>query len=224
VHDEPAAATFRELTIEWFVERLASSDPVPGGGSASAVVGAIAASLVAMVSALSVDRPKYAAHTALLSAVDAQSRALADTLLTLADEDADAYAAFGRAARLPRSTDAEIRDRSVAMADAAREASEVPLGCLEACREVASLAESLVGRSNVNASSDLGVAALLADAAARGAAANVLVNLPSVGDEAWAEQTRARVGELVEQTARLATETRDAAASREPREPLATVG
>ena len=224
VQDAARSTPFRELTIGRFVERLSSSDAVPGGGSASAVAGAIAASLVAMVAGLSANRPRYAVHADLLASADARSRDLADRLLTLADEDADAYATFADAARRPRATEIEIRDRAAAMAAAAREASEVPLGCLEACREVVLLAESLAGRSNANASSDLGVASLLAEAAARGAAANVLVNLPSVDDQVWADHARARVATLLEQTQALAAQAGAAVASGEAREPLATAG
>jgi len=188
---------FRDLTLAQFNDRLASSDPVPGGGSASAVAASLAASLVSMVAELS-KRPKYMEHSALHGVVQARGRELADRLLTLADEDAAAYGAFAEAMKLPRETDAERDARSSAMRVAARVAAEVPLRCVEACLEVIQAAESLAGRCNMNASSDLGVASLLAEAAARGAAANVRVNLPSVGDEAWAAETEARVTEVVE--------------------------
>lgn len=106
------------------------------------------------------------------------------------------------------------------MRAAARVAAEVPLRCVEACSEVIQAAESLAGRCNMNASSDLSVASLLAEAAARGAAANVRVNLPSVGDEAWAAETETRVADLLEQITEAASSCRRVVASGGLRSPV----
>ena len=217
---ETVTGRFRDLTVDQFVERLASSDPVPGGGSASAVAGSVAAGLVAMVAALSKGRPRYAEHAGLHAQAQGLAARLADRLLTLADEDAAAYAGFAAALKMPRESDAEKTARTTAVRVAARMAAEVPLRCVEACLAVVTAAEALAGRSNANASSDLGVAALLGEAAARGAAANVLVNVPSIGDEAVASRLVARVDGLVSDVARLASATRAAVDSGEGRPPL----
>lgn len=210
---------FRALTLAEFNERLASSDPVPGGGSASAVAASLAASLVAMVAELS-KRPKYMDHSALHAVVQARGRDLADRLLTLADEDSAAYGAFAEAMKLPKESDDEKEARSGAMRASARVAAEVPLRCVGACLEVIQAAESLAGRCNMNASSDLSVASLLAEAAARGAGANVRVNLPSVGDEAWAVETETRVAGLLLEITEAATSCRDVVASGGLRSPV----
>jgi formiminotetrahydrofolate cyclodeaminase len=175
-----------------------------------------------MVASLSEDRPKYAVHAELHARAGSAARDLAAQLLALADDDAAAYAGFAAALKLPRETDAERAVRGAAIQQAARVAAEVPLRCVEACLEVATLAEALAGRSNVNASSDLNVAALLAEAGARGAAANVLVNLPSVGDEAWAGDVRLQVDDLLRRLGHTATQTREAVQGGEARAPIAT--
>jgi len=187
---------FAGLTLRQFNDRLASAEPVPGGGSASAVAGSLAASLVTMVAELS-KRPRYMEHASLHGAVEERARELTSRLLKLADDDAESYAAFAAALKLPKDSEVERAARSEALKAAARKASEVPLECLQACFEVVLAAELLAGRCNQNASSDLTVATLLAEASARGAAANVRVNLPSVGDEAWARDTEARVAKLL---------------------------
>jgi formiminotetrahydrofolate cyclodeaminase len=218
VQDDPIQ--FRDLTLDAFVDRLASAAPTPGGGSASAVAASFAAGLVAMVASLSEDRPRYAMHAEVHAHAKAAGIELADRLLRIADEDAAAYGTFAAAMKLPRETEEQQAERAAALRSAARIAAEVPLRCVEACLEVVTAGELLAARCNVNASSDVHVAALLAEAAAKGAAANVRVNLPSVGDPAWAAATDARVGVLLERIGGLCATTHDVIASGELRPPV----
>lgn len=222
--ENAGSSRFRDLTLGSFVDRLASAEPVPGGGSASAAAAALGAGLVAMVASLSAGRPRYAEHGALLETWIERGQELASRLLDLADEDAAAYAGFSAALKLPRDTDEERAARTAALRTAARAASEAPLRCLEACRDVVEGAEALAGRSNVNASSDLAVAALLTEAAARGAAANVLVNLPATGDEAIAADLSVRVDDLLRDIERLALGARQVVRAGIARPPLAPAG
>jgi len=174
-----------------------------------------------MVAALSVDRPKYADHAAAHRIAGARGRELADRFLDLADRDSDAYAGFSEALKLPKDSEADRASRTTALRAAARVASEVPLACVEACRELVAAAEMLAGRSNANASSDLAVASLLGEAAAQGAAANVIVNLPSVGDDPFATEMTARVERLLEEIATLGATTRAIVGSGAIRDPIA---
>jgi formiminotetrahydrofolate cyclodeaminase len=174
-----------------------------------------------MVAALSEGRPKYEAHAATHAHAAAEGAHLTKRLLVLADEDAAAYAAFAAAMKLPRETDAEREARADAIKAAARLAADVPLATMEACRDVAAAAEVLAGRSNVNAASDLEVAVLLAEAAARGAEANVIINLPSLGDEAVAKEMRGSVEALRNEVSALARQVHDVVASGVMRDAIA---
>jgi formiminotetrahydrofolate cyclodeaminase len=215
-----APAPFRNLTLGSFVQRLASADPVPGGGSASAVAGALGAALVAMVVALSEGRPRYAAHAGTHDRAGAAGRRLVERFLDLADDDAVAYGSFAAAMKLPRETDDQRESRAAAVRTAARAAAEVPLTCVAACRELLAAAESLAGRSNVNAASDLAVAANLGEAAARGAAENVLINLPAMEDDVLAALMTERVDAYLHEVQELADRAREVVASGTAREPL----
>jgi formiminotetrahydrofolate cyclodeaminase len=176
-----------------------------------------------MVARLSENRPKYAEHAELHASALPTAERLAGQLLELADEDAAAYAACAVALKLPREAFADKEYRDAQIQATARVAAEVPLRCVERCREVLVLAEALAGRSNVNASSDLRVAALLAEAAGHGAAENVLVNLPLIGTDEWTISAEARVRQLLEEIGRLKEAVHDVIAGGERRAPLAQV-
>jgi len=183
------------------------------------VAAALGASLVRMVASLSIGRPKFAEHEDLLGWAIESGQDLAGRFLDIADDDAAAYGEFAAALKLPKTTDAEAADRRSALRSAARHASEVPLTCVEACLELARVAEALAGRSNPNASSDLNVAALLAEAAAKGAAANVFVNLPSVADPPFEADITDKLTGLLSEIEDLAMQTRETVGSGEPAEP-----
>lgn len=214
--------TFRDLTLDEFARRLASDAPVPGGGSACAVAGALAVSLAAMVARLSVGRERYAAYQATHERAAAEADGLRERLLELAQVDADAYAAYGAALNLPRASEEETAVRRSAVSEAARGAALVPLATVRACRAAAALLEALAGRSNVNAASDLAVGALLVEAAARGAAENVRINLPAVRDQAFAESATRELDALIDALHHDAAATQQLAAAGVAREPEAT--
>ena len=188
---------FANLTLAEFSEQLASADPVPGGGSAAAVAGSIAASLVAMVARLSLDRPKYEPYRAtneraLETAEQARTR-----LLRLADDDARAYGGFSAARKMAHDTPELEQARNRATATAARDATEVPLAVARECAQLLEVIATLAGRSNLNAASDLEVAGRLSAAAAHGASANVMINLPMVADERYAGGAKVELNALL---------------------------
>jgi formiminotetrahydrofolate cyclodeaminase len=217
----PKSVSFADLTIGQFVERLSSAEPVPGGGSASALAAALGAALVSMVAGLSVGRSKYSAYKATLARADVAGKQLAAEFLALSDRDADAYAGYAVALKLPRHSDAQSEARLEAIRAAARVASDAPWDCVRACLRLAEVAESLAGRSNVNASSDVLVAALLAEAGARGAAENVRINLPSTGDEEYSEAMSQQLDETLHDISALTSRTREIVLSGGPQEPEA---
>jgi formiminotetrahydrofolate cyclodeaminase len=167
-----------DLPVHEFLERLGSSDPVPGGGSAAALAAAMGAALVAMVAELTIGRPAYAEHEGTIRKIrfDAVERRV--ELLALAQQDADAYDVVVRARHMPKDSDAEKAARSSALEAAMLEAARIPLRAAVVAAEVLDLAERIAPIGNRNAASDAGVAAQLAAAGLRGALLNVRINLP----------------------------------------------
>ncbi|MGZ6315304.1 MAG: cyclodeaminase/cyclohydrolase family protein [Candidatus Limnocylindrales bacterium] len=201
--------SFADLTVRQFIESLSSGEPVPGGGAASALAGALGASLVVMVANLSTGRARYAAYESTLARCGEVGRSLASEFLLLADRDAEAYAGYATALKMPRETEAQREARRVAIEAAAKAASDAPWECVRACGDLVNAAEALAGRSNVNAASDVLVAALLGEAAARGAAENVNINLPSTGDEQYNEAMSRQLDEALHDIAAVAARTRE---------------
>jgi formiminotetrahydrofolate cyclodeaminase len=208
-----------EMTLGGFAEALASEQPAPGGGAAAAVAAALGASLTAMVVRLSLDRPKYAEHAALHAEALEKSDAARVSLLELADADAAAYASYRAARSLPRGTATEVEARESATRDAARAAARVPLDVVKACHAQVELVDRLAGRSNRSVASDLDVAALLLDSAARSAAANVRANLGSIGDEGLANALVVELDQRLQQIQSTADRARERVAKGTMRHP-----
>jgi formiminotetrahydrofolate cyclodeaminase len=167
-----------DLSMDAFLERLGSSDPVPGGGSASALAAAMGAALVAMVAELTIGRPAYAEHEATIRKLRFDALERRAELISLAQQDADAYDEVVRARRLAKGSEAEREARGDALGKAMTGAARVPLRAAVVASEVLDLAERIAPIGNRNAVSDVGVAALLAASGLRGALLNVRINLP----------------------------------------------
>jgi formiminotetrahydrofolate cyclodeaminase len=212
---------FADLTLEALSARLASDEPVPGGGSASAVAGALGASLLAMVAGLSSGRPKYESYADAIARGLRAGEAGRRRLLDLADEDARAYGGYVAARRLPAETADERAARDAAMRAAARASTETPLEIVRQCRVLAEEIEALAGRSNLNAASDLGVAAHLVEAAANGAGANILINLPGIADPRFEGAATAELQAQLDAIGRLSQQTHQIVADGQLREPEA---
>jgi formiminotetrahydrofolate cyclodeaminase len=148
-----------------------------------------------MVGRLSLDRPKYAQYQATIERAIEVAEPARTRFLWLADQDAAAYQEFVQARRLSQDTDEQRADREERVRVAARGAADVPMLVVRECHRLVREIDAMAGRSNLNASSDLLTAVVLASAAARGAAANVLVNLPAVGDERYAGMATLEVTE-----------------------------
>jgi formiminotetrahydrofolate cyclodeaminase len=174
--------SFADHTLADYLAALAAPTPAPGGGAAAAVSGATAAALVEMVAGLSLKKSADGADAALQQRTVAQMATIRSELLTLADDDANAYDAFIQAMRLPKSEEQEREARGRAMSAAAERAAAIPLQTLRAIGSVAEAARLLTGRSLVSAASDLDVALRFARAAGLSAAENVEANLPYIDD------------------------------------------
>jgi glutamate formiminotransferase/formiminotetrahydrofolate cyclodeaminase len=193
-------------TVPRFLAAVASAAPTPGGGSVVAHVGALAAALAQMVAGLTVGKKKYAAVDAEMREMTVRTASLGSRLARLVDEDAHAYEAVSAAYQLPKEPAHAAEARRASIDRALIRAAEVPLATAQLCAEVAAVAEAGATRGNINAISDAGVAALLADAACRGAAYNVRINIAALSDRSPGAPLVAEAEQLVKETAgRVAT-------------------
>jgi formiminotetrahydrofolate cyclodeaminase len=195
--------SYAQATIEGYLGRLASVEPEPGGGSVAALVGALAAALVTMVTNLTLGKEKFAAVQDDMTEIQAKSEKLRSELTELVTQDAVAYGAVAAAMKLPKDSDEQKQERAGILQAALVGAATVPLRVADAATEVARLSLPAAEKGNLNAISDAAVAVLLADAAAQSAALNVRINLAWIEDEGFKRQAWTRIEAVLSETARL---------------------
>jgi len=187
-----------QQTVTDFLDALASNAPAPGGGSVAALSGALGAALVSMVCNLTLGKKKYAAVQDDIAALVAQSEALRHRLTDLLEADVEVYTGVSAAYKMARKTPEEKAARSAAIQEALKAAAQVPLDVAGACVEVLELCTQTAEQGNLNAVSDAGVAALMAEAGLRSAALNVIINVNAIKDEAFSAKLQGELDALLE--------------------------
>ena len=184
---------FTEEKIGAFTDVLASKESVPGGGGASALVGAVGAALASMVGNLTVGKKKYAAVEEDVKAVMAQAETLRQRLQQLMDEDAAAFEPLAKAYGIPK----DDPDRDAVMEQALHTACEPPMEMMRAISKVIELHDELAEKGSVIVRSDVGVGVVCCKAALQGASLNVFINTKSMKDRAHAEALEAEADQLL---------------------------
>jgi methenyltetrahydrofolate cyclohydrolase len=187
----------KNTAIEPFLDQLASSAATPGGGSAAAIIGAMGAALVSMVCNLTIGKKKYAEVEGEMQDVLARTEALRTRLTGMIQDDVKAFDAVMGAYGMPKETDADKAARDKAIQAALKLATDVPLACARAAREVIDLAAIASDKGNLNVISDAGVGVLAGYAALRSAALNVLTNARMITDKTFAEAKLKELNELM---------------------------
>ncbi len=185
-----------DLTVREFLERVASGDAVPGGGSIAALCAAVAAGLAEMVGRLTVGRKKDVTLDSEMNNLIEQAQMLRADLTRAVDDDSNAYTSVMQAYRLPKNSDAEKEARSGAIQQALKEAARVPLAVAEAAVAVLGLAARAVHKGNKNATTDALAGALVARSAVLAAVANVRINIQAIKDEDFVQRARAQTESL----------------------------
>lgn len=171
-----------QMTLAGFTEVLSSHEPAPGGGSAAALEGALGAALAAMVAAFTVGRKKYAEYESLALDVQKKANVIGRRLVEIIDRDTEAFNGVSAVFAMPKDTEEQKAARKSAMQAALKNCTETPFEMMELSAEALRLIESLLGRSNASAVSDLGVGALSLKAAMQGAWLNILINVAGIDD------------------------------------------
>lgn len=180
--------------ISDFLKKLASDEPVPGGGSVSALAGALGAALIAMYCKLGALRKGASSDDQeVLQKISIEADNYQNQLTRLITEDTVAYGEVMQAFKLSKSTEEEVKARLAAIQKAFHRAVEVPMQTLYACLECLYLIAEVSVLGNKSAFSDLKVAEYLCQAGAKGALENIEINLPSIKDAEYVRQVEAKI-------------------------------
>lgn len=194
-----------DLTIKDFLAETAGNAPVPGGGSISALNGAIATALTEMVANLTIGKKKYADVEGQMKTIATEAALIRERLIRDIDRDSEAYDRVFAAFKLPKETEEQIADRSRTIQDATKEAAMVPMQVAE---EVASVMETIIyvaHKGNRNAVTDACVAMMTARTCVLGALLNVRINLGSIKDEVFVERMKVKADYLESEAIRIET-------------------
>lgn len=183
----------KDMTVEMYCELLASDEPTIGGGTAAAISGAMGASLVMMVANLSIGKKKYAQHTEVFEDVLEKMRDIQQILLDKADEDKASFEAVMQAFRLPKTNEDETVTRNLAIEEATKQATLVPMSVAMWAIEVAKSAIIVIEYGNVNARSDGLVGAQMALTSFISAIYNVKTNLTAISDRGFVAEINEKI-------------------------------
>jgi formiminotetrahydrofolate cyclodeaminase len=183
-----------ELSLKEFLATLSGDSPAPGGGSVSALAGALSAALCAMVARLTLGKEKYREAWKEMERLRDAADSLSSRLLELVEEDSAAYNRVVAAFRIPKE---ETRAREEALESATRDAAAVPMETLRAAAGLVDLVETALDQGNPNCLTDAGVSVQLFRAAAYGAAYNVRINLPGIKDQDFRSRLASETTELL---------------------------
>jgi len=189
---------FSTVPCNEFVEVLASKAPVPGGGGASALVGAVGTALGNMVGSLTVGKKKYADVEEEMYSLKEKATKLQEELLHLVERDAEVFEPLSKAYGMPRTTEEEKAEKARVMEGALKEACSVPMEIMEKCCEAIKLLEVFAEKGSTLAISDAGVGAAMCKAALLGASLNVYINTKSMKNREYAEELNAKCDAMLE--------------------------
>ncbi len=196
--EEDSESKFVDLTLAGFVEKIASDNVMPGGGSTAAIIAAMGAALGTMIANLSVNKRAWGHRWEEFSVWAEKGKEIRESLFFLADEDARAYNGIITAVRLPKSTEAENIQRLAAIQSAIKNAIEVPLQIIETAMKAMDLIEAMVENGIPNAITDAGVGALAVRMAIKGTGMNIRVNALALKDKTYVKETIEKVEQLEE--------------------------
>ena len=188
----------KDMTIQTFLDELASKASTPGGGGGAAVNWAIGAALISMVANFTIGKKGYEdVHDEFTSILN-QSEDLRSKLTDAIKDDVDVFNRVMAAYGMSKETEDEKKIRTEAIQSALKEATDVPLACAKLCREVIDLSESAAENGNTNVISDAGVALLAGYAGLRSAALNVYINIGGIKDKEFADDRRQQLETLLD--------------------------
>ncbi|MCI5509088.1 MAG: cyclodeaminase/cyclohydrolase family protein [Oliverpabstia sp.] len=205
---------FSTVPCNEFVEVLASKAPVPGGGGASALVGAIGTALGNMVGSLTVGKKKYADVEAEMWELKAKSDKLQAELLRLIERDAEVFEPLSKAYGMPRATEEEKAEKARVMEIVLKDACSVPMEIMEKCCEAIDIIVEFAAKGSALAISDAGVGVAFCKAALKGASLNVYINTKSMQNREYAEELNAKCDAMLEKYTKIADEVFDSVLGR----------